>query len=188
MINIDIVNQALQVIGVSPITSFDEEIEQARKAKQIYDTTLQFLLSEHRWNFAIRVKKLPLLTNNDLSDMYEYCYSKPSDIIKIVEVIDVNGYEIKYLDQDGKIYTNDENAYLRYVFYLEDANKYPPYFVEALKYKLASELSISLVGRTDLVQLMYNQYTIALQKAKAFDAQQGTPGKMVYRSEWLEGR
>jgi hypothetical protein len=190
LINVDIINQALQAIGVSPIVSLDEDNQSARYSKQIYDTMLRLMLSLHRWNFATKFALLAKLTTNELSERYTYVYQVPTENIRILKVTDSDGtYETdSYIIQEGKIYTSTDSAGSYYIKYMTDVNQYPPYFIEAFVNKMASELSIPITGRTDLATYFLQKFDLTLKQAKALDAQQGTPPQNIIQSNWLSGR
>lgn len=48
----DVASQALARLGEPSISSFDENTETAEKVKQLYETTIQGLLSSYEWVFA----------------------------------------------------------------------------------------------------------------------------------------
>jgi hypothetical protein len=77
-------------------------------------------------------------------------------------------------DGSDIIYTNQANALLKYTAYVSDTAKFPPAFVDALAWKLASNLAgIIIKGDTGVAASIkcMQAYAAALKTAKESDAQ-----------------
>ena len=196
---IDICNKALRLINVDPINSIDESNEQARCCKLFYVPARDALLREHSWNFARSYAALPttVLTHPHWKFVYglpaEFLYALrvfPSDSSPVVSdnyYLDGRGmmapiaderYELACMavsakDHETVVLTNVEAAMMEYVAVFDDTTKYDPCFVEALCYKLASEMAMPLTGNGELATFYSRSYAASLQRAKALNADEG---------------
>lgn len=93
-----IVNKALMFLGVSLITSLDEDSEAANKAAQIFDNTRTSLLRAHWWKFATFVETGALLaqvTTDPVTGIvtaptpgWEYLYAYPPKCLMLRRIFD----------------------------------------------------------------------------------------------------
>ena len=142
---------------------------QAEKAARFYPIARNNLLEMHTWNFASKRGNLALTTNT--LDQWDYAYVAPADMMSPVAVIspsaqndyatrmsagDTPGgitsnyaptivagqYTPQQFSIEGNlIYTNQENAMLRYQAFITDPSLFSPLFVMTLSWHLASMLA-----------------------------------------------
>lgn len=142
---------------------------QAEHCARFYPIARDSLLEMHTWGFATKRTTLALL--GSAWPEWAYCYAQPSDALNLLAVLDpeaasdysvtipqpyaqigtVNTGQGLYTPQpfsaetldDGTnvIYTNQENATLRYTAKVTDTTKFSPLFVDALAWYLASMLA-----------------------------------------------
>ena len=142
---------------------------QAEKAARFYPIARNTLLEMHTWNFASKRGNLALTTNS--LDQWDYAYVAPADMMSPVAVIspsaqndyatrmsagDTPGgitsnyaptivagqYTPQQFSIEGNlIYTNQENAMLRYQAFITDPSLFSPLFVMTLSWHLASMLA-----------------------------------------------
>ena len=142
---------------------------QAEKAARFYPIARNSLLEMHTWNFASKRGNLALTTNS--LDQWDYAYAAPADMMNPVAIIspsaqndyatrmsagDTPGgitsnyaptivagqYSPQQFAVEGTyIYTNQENAMLRYQAYVTDSSIFSPLFVTTLSWHLASMLA-----------------------------------------------
>lgn len=154
---VDISNLALAHLGASATVSSLEPPEgsaQAEHCARFYPIDRDTLLQMHPWSFATRRKTLSPITNDNLQ--WAYCYALPADHLKPLIVIHKeiadehidNGLHapqdfVIELNTSGNkvLYTNQEDAALRYIAEETDTTKYSPLFVSALSWFLASSLA-----------------------------------------------
>ena len=128
------------------------------------------MLELYPWNFATLRVDLALLSVTPPSS-WKYAYAAPSDVINVLGIYDpdasddvsqglVQPYSVpgtvppavgsytpqpytieKLTDGTEVVYTNQENAVMRYTTLVTDTSKFPPLFIEALAWSLASKLS-----------------------------------------------
>jgi len=155
---LDIINLALLRIGESPIQSLDEASTPARTAKLLYDNSRRAILRDYDWNFAM--KTAPLATvESDVSGCYAFVV--PADCLRVVEVFQSEGSQrssIWFRVYGKRIYTHEYVPFVKYVKDEEDTSFFDSKFSEALTYKLAGELAMSVKQSESLMASMLNAY------------------------------
>jgi len=186
MHKLDIVNVTLTTMGLDPIVSLDDANSNIVKfVNVIYPFDKKFCLALHNWNFAQFRKKLNQLAENEQSDKWQYAYGEPSDILKIVSLRDSLDNFVDYEEMGNVIYANKNPVYLTYIADVSE-NYFTEYFVEVLKYKLACDLSVSVLRDFNAYKNFYELYQITLKTARGLDSARGKVNKR-YNTLWLEG-
>ena len=171
---------------------------QAEKAARFYPIARNSLLEMHTWNFAAKRGNLALTTN--VLDQWDYAYVAPADMMTPVAVISPtaqNDYATRmsagdtpggitsnyaptivagqytpqqFAIEGDLIYTNQENAMLRYQAFITDPSLFSPLFVITLSWHLASMLAGPVIkgdqGAAEAkrsTQMMTNYLTSAKQ-------------------------
>lgn len=170
----DICNQALVLVGANTITSFSQNTTESIVANQLYETTVEDLLTKCRWRFASKQVQLSKNTTNP-DARYESSYALPSDAL-ILHTVTVSDDIIKYDRYGQNIFTNtttSDTVIADYTFQPSESI-FPPYFVKVLVFELAS-LFAGAIARNDQLANLYTQRSIAqLQQAKSIDSQAQT--------------
>lgn len=142
---------------------------QAEHCARFYPMARDALLELHDWNFATRRAQLALL--GSAWSEWQYSYEMPSDCLNVIAVLAsdatddysaplnlgftqtgvVNTGQGVYtpqpyvceVDDLGRqvVYTNQEDAVLRYVAYVTDTTKFSPLFTQTLSWQLAALLA-----------------------------------------------
>ncbi len=122
------------------------------------------------------------------SNDYTYRYLIPSTptVLKVVKA-KVGGIELTdWLEEGGYVLTNmeSEEIDLDIVQQITTTTKFPPLFTRALVLKLAIELHYNLTQDLKAIQLLENDFDIAIHKAIAMDER----GKYVkeFSSSWQD--
>lgn len=159
---IQLISNALILIGDKPISSLDEAGAGAIVGKNLYDSSIRSVLSMHRWRFASKKAQLSRLAETPLSD-YKYQYQIPSDYIEIHRTSAGKDYEI-YQD---RIYTNKPTLEIDYTYQVSE-DYFPAHFVKAFEFFLAAQFAIPVTSNNTLAGTylqMFNQH-IAIAKSK----------------------
>lgn len=170
----DICNQALVLVGANTITSFSQNTTESIVANQLYETTVEDLLTKCRWRFASKQVQLSKnATNPDAR--YESSYALPSDAL-ILHTVTVSDSVINYDRYQQNIFTNtstSDTVIADYTFQPSESI-FPPYFAKVLVFELAS-LFAGAIARNDQLANLYAQRAVAqLQQAKSIDSQAQT--------------
>ena len=176
---VDVCSRALILIGAEPITSFDDGNNEALIASNMYEDIARSSLVNTRWRFATNQAVL-----NRLSDAptgrFDAAYQLPSGWL-MTHTVTVNDTPIEYQTYGNKLFCNEtSNAELVLDFtYRADEQNWPSYFTVAVEYELASVFAVGLARDQSLAQLMSQQASISMVKARNLDAQQQTTRKLT---------
>ena len=171
---------------------------QAEHAARYYPIARNSLLESHTWNFA--AKRSSLATTTNTLEQWEYAYVAPADMMTPVAIISPtaqNDYATRmsagdtpggitsnyaptivagqssphqFAIEGDLIYTNQENAMLRYQAFITDPYLFSPLYVITLSWHLASMLAGPVIkgdqGAAEAkrcTQMMTNYLTSAKQ-------------------------
>jgi hypothetical protein len=145
---VDIWNTALSNIGhKAQIADPDELSVEANHCRRFYPIALGVTLERFAWSFATRRAILAEVDNP--VDHWMFAYALPNECIApravlLPESTDdtvTHDFEVEG-DEDGALilYTNVEDAVLKYTTLVTDTNKFSPMFVLSLSHDLASLL------------------------------------------------
>jgi len=155
---VDICNVALSHLGDdATVSSIDppEGSAQAEHCARFYLVARDALLERHAWAFASRRAVLALLSAAPLTG-WLYAYAAPAGLLKILAVTSIyadddyssNGayapepYVLESLDDgSGVIYTNQDEAAIRYTTRITDTTRFTPLFTTTLGHLLAAFLA-----------------------------------------------
>ena len=167
---LDICNLALAHLGDdATISALDEASVQAEQSNRYYPIARDTLLEIHTWNFAAKRASLSTVTNTVAQ--WEYAYAAPADMMTPIAILsptaqsdyatrmstgDTPGgitsnysptilaghYTPQQFALEGTyIYTNQDNALLRYQAEITDSTIFSPLFVVTLSWQLAAMLA-----------------------------------------------
>jgi len=158
----DIVDLSLLLIGSKKINSMTDNSKSAIIANTVYDQCVRgcFEIPED-WFFAIARAKLARITDAPAFGTYEYQYTKPTNYIRPLAIIDENNNEFEY-ESVEEVYisptdnshtevllTNQEYVYLKYIVFRDEPNIYPKWFCYLIAAKIAIYLAMPLRGGAD---------------------------------------
>jgi hypothetical protein len=173
---VDICNLALAHIGdEATVSSIDpaDGSAQASLCARFYPIARDALFAKFAWSWAQKRATLAELTTAPAE--WGFAYALPADYNRALEVIDASGQRVDYVvevDEDGvsAIYTNLEDAVLRYVANVTDTSKFSPLFVSALSWLLASYLAGPITKDMKIKESAYKVHAFELSEAMAADA------------------
>jgi hypothetical protein len=150
---VDICNMALGHIGqdanVSAIDPPDGSAE-ADHCARFYPMARDEILESHAWRFATRRAQLAAVDVPDEVDSWDYAYQLPNQCIRplavfLPESTDDTAAQDFTVETDSTgndiLYTNVEDAVLKYIARVEDTTKFSPLFTIALARLLAHYLA-----------------------------------------------
>ena len=182
----DICNLALANLGdEATVASIDppEGSAQAWHCSRFYAQARDYLLEIYPWVFATTRADLSLLDEAPLQG-WAYAYAVPSDALRILAVLEEGAtdtdppvaYETEERGGTLVIYTDAENAVVRYIRQVTDTAYFAPSFIDALVAKLESMLAGPLLkgseGRAASKAALSYFLQVALPAARAADASQ----------------
>lgn len=174
----EICNLALSRVGAGFIDDINEVSVPAELCLLLYPIARDATLRDHDWNFAR--KRAAMATLDQDNDQYDYVYLMPADCLAVREIYNPNkgfkGDRIPFelgLDEDGSrvtILTDEYQAILIYTKKVTNASLFDSKFVDALAWRLASDLAQPLRGDIKLGQEFLQQYARQIGDAKATNA------------------
>lgn len=207
---VDICNLALGHLGDrATVASLDppEGSAQAEHCARFYPLARDTLLEMHAWNFA--TKRATLAQLNSTVEAWAYSYATPTDAIKLLYVLPsytTTDNELVYnsdstyiphpfvreVNETGAdvVYTNVEDAVLRYIARVTDTTRFSPLFVQTLSWHLASMLAGPIIkgdqgaAEAKRCAAMMQQW---LGQAKASNANQGR-NRVDHSVSWMAHR
>jgi hypothetical protein len=174
----DICNKALVLVGANTITSFTQNTTESKVSNQLYESTLENLLTRCRWRFASKQAQLSKNTTNP-DARYESSYALPSDA-QIIHTVTVGDSVIKFDRYGQNLFTDTTSSDIVIADYTFQPNEdiFPPYFKQTLVFELASLFAGAIARNDQLSDLYYKRAIAQLAIAKATDAQAQTTRRL----------
>jgi hypothetical protein len=194
---VDICNLALSHIGASAtISSLTEASEEAFHCNLLFADTRDTLLRSFPWGFATR--HIALSDVGTPPGNWNYRYSYPNDCLFAREILQTNTvagsndpipFEVALGDAyDSRvILTDQETATLIYTYQATNTLVFEPMFINALAWKLASEIAMPITRDEKRMEQAYQMYLGVLSEAKTFNANESHIDRNTDAS-WITGR
>lgn len=150
----EISNLALSHLGIGKeIQNIDtENSQEASACRRFFDTARQATLRDFSWPFATKFATLGLVME-DPTDEWSFSYQYPSDCLHFRRILsgtrnDTRKSRVPYRIVNGQvgqeIYCDMENAQAEYTADITDTSRFPPDFVMALSFRLATYMPVRL--------------------------------------------
>lgn len=166
-----IVAQAWRFLELSPISSFDDDTEQARSAAEQYPNALRECLARADWSFASIVENLPLATRPQSvaeDPKLPYFYKAPGGLVRLLEVGTPD--TVWRLDRDGLRATDAAPLRIRYTGEITNEAALPAAFQAAVALRLALLLGPRWLGTQTKLRALAQQFELELAAAKKQDS------------------
>lgn len=176
--SLQICQQALVVIGAQPIASFDDGTTESIACSNLYENTVRDELSQYRWRFATNQVQLSRLVDFP-SAKWKAAYQLPPGCLAVATVF-VNDIPTDFDRYEDNIFCNaleSDVVILEGTFYV-DEQFWPPYFVQMIVYRIASQLAHSIAAQTDTSQMLDQMAIRHSRLARNRDAQGRTAPKI----------
>lgn len=165
-----ICNSALAKIGAARITSLAEGSRNANLCAGLYEACRDDLLRAHSWNFAAARAKLARDAEAPAFG-YAHAHVLPADWIRCIAAFgDAGGRAVlRYRIEGGRLLSDAEDVYLRYLRRVAEVNLMPPDFREALACLLARELAVPVAQSNALEEKLDARLRDRLRRARSTD-------------------
>tara|TARA_A100001201_G_scaffold26739_1_gene29534 strand:- start:678 stop:1289 length:612 start_codon:yes stop_codon:yes gene_type:complete len=174
----DICSKALVLVGANTISSFSANTTESIVANQLYESTLENMLTRSRWRFSAKQAQLSRNASAPTA-RWSAKYAVPTGAL-LIHTVTVNDNVIEFDRYESDILcdaSSSDTVVADYTFQPSEAN-FPPYFKQALVFELAS-LFAGAIARNDSLSTLYNQRAVAqLAIARAQDSQAQTTRKV----------
>ena len=210
-----ICNLALSHIGVTKnISNVDTENSvDAEQCRQFFPIALKESLEECRFSVAQNTKSLELITEEPLEE-WDYAYRYPADCLFVDSILrdnDYNGlsytnrtnaikedglydveYIVSYFNGDKVIFTNQENARIRYTKNVDIGAKFSAKFEIGLSYLLALYIAptVSKGRQGNYEARLMRMYKMKMEGAQALNFNESGSEEVDDRSQielWRRG-
>ncbi len=165
---VELANIALAKIGhMDFISSLTDDRKAALLINKNYLQTRDYVLRAHNWNFATKRAILSADVTPPEWGHGNY-FTHPSDWIRTVQVGEY-GYRYEWDSENGKIRFDGTELNLRYIYRVEDPNKFDAHFAECYTSRLAYNISMGLAVDANLRNSLLAMYDKDLRKAMSVD-------------------
>ena len=180
---VSICNSALIKLGNERISALSENNARARLCNEQYPKLRNEVLVSAHWNFAItRVELAKLSTAPEFG--FTTQFQLPSDCLRVIDTnlsksIDVNDDTMDWAVEGRLLLCNSSSIKIRYIKEVTDTSVFSPQFADALSYRIAAELAYGLKLSNTLMEQMEARYDRAIKNARSYDAQEGSPQRIM---------
>ena len=174
----DLISQASISLDANPVSSFNDGSREAEVFQPIYDQAKESELSSYLWNFNSFTEKLAQENVTPVDGRWKFAYLPPTNILHLVNVFDSAGDPIAYQYEQGRIFTNSDEAYAKFQRNISEADM-PVFFRDVLVARLAAEAAEPLVGEAAVVRRALEKYERVTRQAKRQDAKENRPKPLI---------
>lgn len=170
---VSICSNALLMLGAQTINDFNEPLDRAKLAANLYPTIRDDLLRTHPWNCTI---KRVLLAPDATPPAFGYAnqFELPADFLRVLEVGQA-GQQIDYLVEGRSILADAVSVELRYVYLNEVENTWDASLVGLLTLAMACAMAYPITQSSALQAAFEQKLATAKKVARAVDGQEDPP-------------
>lgn len=173
-----ICNQALARLGGNQIINLDDNTQEAKLCKAVYENLRNTVLEEHQWSFAIGRHKLVKSNESFVGGQYANYFLIPPFVINIIRASSNPDDRTTNTDnwrvEAGYVTSDASTIYIKTVDKIIDPNKYSPMFTQALAIRIAAEIAWPLTQSMSVGSGLLREYARLMGLAAQKDGQQGT--------------
>lgn len=178
---LNIMNAALRKVGSYFLDATDTTSTTYQITNQAYLDAILEIFSENRFNFNTQRAELTATNSTPLTNRpYEYSFTLPSNFNTLhclehpTEFYKISDYVI----EQGQLFANEPTISIYFTFVPDlssAATTLPPFLNRLVVLHIAQALSIELSGSESRHEILYQQYVVALRRARVVEARQGPP-------------
>ncbi len=187
MADLDILNSALDKLGVERIQDITENTRQRVLLEGSYDRLRKARLRQHSWRFA--TKRVTSTENGNTPDSeFTYEHDLETDYLRFLDV--PSNYKCKeefYQVENKVILTNLETFIYRYIYDVTDVDQMTEDFKELLAYDLAVEHCYALTQSNSVKNTLLMERKEYMIDTKNINAQESRSYSMT-DDLWLNAR
>lgn len=177
-------NIALDLIGAATIMSFDDDSNEAKIIKRMYEESKREVIRSHTWNCVRkRVILAPLTTSPPFG--YGNTFKLPSDLLRVLPLGSLVG--LSYEIEERNLLCNEDSIELHYLADITDVTIFDSLLTKAIALKLAADICYRLVQSDALTERMESKYDKILRRAKTINAQEQQE-QALQADAWLDSR
>jgi hypothetical protein len=173
--DVDLVNQALGIIGQDRITALTNASKVAETCKLFLPRVKQATLRARDWNCARKRAVLDPVTNNSQGE-WLYAYQLPPDCLAFRRFVEPRWRGERrggvFAVEQRILFTNNSTAKVVYTFDLVDVNRWDSMLFDAAATRLASELAGPIARDFTIAQKTFQMYVAKIEEAQGVDEQE----------------
>lgn len=177
-------NIALSRIGETQfIDNLEEDTAPARVCNVLWEFCRNVVNESFPWVFATAQEDLSALDDDYAREGWTYAYALPSDCVTVLRLYsgsrqtaqeDRPPFALEGHETLGRLLLSDwEDPTLIYIRRVEDITKWSHLAIDALAWRLASELALAVPNKAQLAGGALQSYYAALAKAGSAEFRQG---------------
>lgn len=173
---VDLSNQALLMLGASPIVSFSDGTVEANALSVIYTPAKHQVLRSYPWRCATKTVKLAQLADAPVDPRWQFAFAVPEKSLRIIDIIVAQNQFARKPEWtvEGKtVLTDIDNVVANYIEDLDEPLM-DVHVQMALVAKLAADLSYTLTASNTRVGDLHTLYEQKLNEARTTDRQEAT--------------
>ena len=181
----DIITQASISLDGNAVSSFRDDTREVEVFQPIYDRVKRSELSGYLWNFNTFTEKLAREAVTPTDGRWRFQYTPPTNLLRIVNVQDGDGFPVPYQFETGRIFANHEELFAKYQRNIDESDL-PVFFLDVLVSRLAFEAAQPLTGEARVVDRTFQKYNVMLRRARNLDTKENPAPTVIDRqSTWL---
>lgn len=172
-----IINKALVLCGATTIININDGTPNAQALSNVYEMSLESILSECKWNFCTQRTLLSVVPSGSSTyPQFLYpgevvVYTIPVDVIRIWMTSPATA---NIREENGQLISDTLNLGIQYTFYDDNPGDYPSYFLDAFVDKLCSDIAFVIINSAQIASAFVKKYeTVSLPKAISANSQTG---------------
>jgi hypothetical protein len=173
--DVNICNSAALKVGAEQMSSLQDNTRTSNTCALLYPILRDEVMRAAPWRFALRQGNLGVPSATPPTFDYQAAYDIPSDILRVWQVRTNPWTEI-----GGQIFCNKADGIdILAIYQNTDPTSWDAQFAEALAWKMAAQIALSLVQSVPLQQEMTKGYEKCLAEARSTNAVIGTPERLI---------
>lgn len=147
---ITIINRALSRLAQQRIISLNDDTNAAKLVNAIYDEVAEEVMSRGAWTSTLFRAQLSRLSDTPTFG-YRYTYQLPT-LPRCIRVLGVDEYRPGIIDwkvEGDKLLTDEPAISIKYIGFVEDAQKYDVDLKQAIVWALVAEMCYTFTGKDD---------------------------------------
>lgn len=186
-----VMNEAARHLGEPPMNDPDEDGNLGRTLRDAWPSSVKSCFEQGQWNFAQKRIKLEKIQDKPVYGFCNY-YQLPADHMRTVFMSEwgfEEGWLNQFSEESGKIATDAQSLYLRYISetYVARVGDWPQVFADFVSADLASRTQPRLNSTTQAFEVCAKNLKRRKSLATTFDAQQNPPARWAPGS-WVRAR
>ena len=192
---VEVCNDALALVGDSPITALTDDSDRARTLNRLWLPTLDTKLREHDWNFARRRMALAELADTPVWG-YAHQFQLPQSpfclFVRGTDLTEDEPWIIETYSNATSTYrvllTDATSVNLVFTARSEDVTLWDAGFADGMTFELAYRIAYPLTRNATLAQSLQTEKDKQWQRARSRDGQEGRPLTRLLSSVFTQNR